>query len=119
MKKTVVLGASLNPARASNTAMKMLTERNIEAVPIGLKEGELYGEKILRGKPEIEDVHTVSLYMNPKRQEDFYDYILSLKPERIIFNPGTENPFFEEKAKAEGVETVEACTLVMLSTQQF
>lgn len=119
MKKTLVLGASTKPGRASRTAVQMLAERKIEVVPVGLRDGEISGVEIWKGKPEVENVHTVTLYLNPKRQEDFYEYILSLKPERIIFNPGTENGFFEKKANEEGVETVEACTLVMLATGQF
>ena len=88
-------------------------------VAIGLKAGEIDGVPIQTGFPEIEEINTVSMYVGAKNQPSFYDYILKLKPSRIIFNPGAENPEFEKKAKEQGIEVVEACTLVMLSTGQF
>ncbi|MCB0632278.1 MAG: CoA-binding protein, partial [Lewinella sp.] len=91
-KRTVVLGASTNPARYSHRAVGLLLEKGIEPVPVGIKKGEIEGIPILNGEPEVEDVHTVTLYLNPERQRPYYDYILGLHPKRIIFNPGTENP---------------------------
>lgn len=99
----------------------MLQERNHEFIPIGISEGEVLGETILNiyNKPKIEGVDTVTLYINPGRQKEWYNYLLSLKPKRIIFNPGTENQEFIELAEKEGIECVQACTLVMLSVGNF
>jgi len=88
-------------------------------VPVGLQKGTIFGFPILINQPAIENVHTVTLYIRPEIQKTQYDYILSLHPARIIFNPGTENPEFEKLAKERGVETVVACTLVMLSTGEY
>jgi len=120
-KKTVVLGASPNPSRYAHTAAIMLKERDIDFVPVGIKAGETSGEKILNlwEKPVLSDVHTVTLYIGPQNQAEWYDYILSLKPKRIIFNPGTENQELMDLAKSKDIEIVPACTLVLLSTGQF
>jgi len=118
-KKTLVLGASLKPERYSNIATNRLVKHGHEAVPIGLREGNLAGTTILTGMPAIEEVDTVTLYLNPKRQEAYYDYILSLEPKRIIFNPGTENPELISLAQKAGIETEIACTLVMLATDVY
>ena len=115
MKKTLVLGASPNPERYAYLATQRLTQYGHEAVPVGIRKGEIGGIEILSGKPEVEDVDTVTLYIGPARQPEYYDYIFSLKPKRIIFNPGTENPEFMRLAQVRGIETVEGCTLVMLS----
>lgn len=121
MKKTIIVGATTDPSRYAYLAARMLTGYNYEIVPIGIKTGEVFGKTILdiREKPVIENVHTITLYIGPQRQVEWYDYLLSLKPERIIFNPGTENPEFMEMASAQGIETLEACTLVMLRTNQY
>lgn len=118
-KKTVVLGATTNPARYSYIATTRLQNHDIEAIPIGIRVGDIKGTEIQQGMPELEDVHTVTLYLNPTRQEPYYDYILGLKPKRIIFNPGTENPVLAKKAREQGVETVVGCTLVMLSVGNY
>lgn len=115
MKKTLVLGASPNPERYAYLATQRLTQFGHEAVPVGIRKGAINGIEILSGKPEVEDVDTVTLYIGPARQPEYYDYIFSLQPKRIIFNPGTENPEFMRLAQARGIETVEGCTLVMLS----
>ncbi|MBC7774851.1 MAG: CoA-binding protein [Phycisphaerae bacterium] len=115
MKKTIVIGASPNSARYAYLATMRLAQHGHEVVPIGIRKGEIEGIKIVEGKPEEEGVDTVTLYLGPARQPEYYDYIFSLKPKRIIFNPGTENPEFEQMAKERGIETVEGCTLVMLS----
>lgn len=119
MKKTVVLGASPNPTRYSNIATHRLQQYGHETVPVGIRNGEIDGLEIQLGQPEIESVDTITLYMNPQRQQPHYDYILSLQPKRIIFNPGTENPELIALAKERGIETVIACTLVMLSVGNF
>lgn len=117
--KTVVLGASTNPARASNRATLLLQEMNLPVVPIGIREGEIGRESILVGVPEIADVHTLTLYIGKERQAPLLDYMLSLKPQRVIFNPGTENPTTIRAIKEAGIEAEIACTLVMLSTGQY
>ena len=116
---TLVLGASTNPDRASNKAVQMLVERKHQVTAIGVRDGEIHGISIQKGMPDVSDVHTVTLYLNPQRQEAFYDYILGLKPQRIIFNPGTENAVFVNLAKENGIETEVACSLVMLTLGSY
>ena len=118
-EKTVVIGATENTARYSNMAVKSLMRHGKEVVPVGLKEGEIDGVKILSGQPPIENVNTVTMYVGAKNQPPLYDYILSLKPKRIIFNPGAENEELEKLAEEKGIEVVEACTLVMLSIGNY
>ncbi|MCX2742332.1 CoA-binding protein [Mangrovivirga sp. M17] len=120
-KKTVIIGATPNPARFAFKAADMFNGHEVPFVPVGIKKGEVFGESIrdLRQKPDIDDVHTVTMYIGTRHQDEWMDYIISLKPERIIFNPGTENYEFYKKAESAGIEPVEACTLVMLSTGQF
>jgi len=119
-KKTVVIGASSNPERYSFLATNMLSEYEHEVLPLGLKAGEIEGKPIITEWPEaIDNLDTVTLYIGPKNQPEHYAYILGLKPKRIIFNPGTENPEISTLANIQGIETVEACTLVMLRTNQF
>ena len=119
MKKTVVIGASENTERYSNRVIRMLHQQKIPVTAIGLKEGEIDGIKIQTGFPKIEEVETVTLYVGPAHQPQYYDYILSLKPERVIFNPGTENSEFEEKVRSAGIEVLEACTLTMLTVGTY
>ena len=116
-KTILVLGASSNPARTSHTALNMLTGAGHSVYAIGGRLGEVAGVSIHKDPETLElpAIHTITLYLNAKRQEQYYDYILSLKPERLIFNPGAENPELEKKAAAAGIETVNACTLVMIS----
>lgn len=116
---TLVLGASTNPARASNKAVHMLIKRKHEVTAIGIRDSTISGITIQQGMPDIVGVHTITLYLNPLRQEAFYDYILGLKPHRIIFNPGTENAVLINLAKENGIEPVIACSLVMLSLDQY
>jgi len=118
-KKTVVLGATTDPSRFAYKAANMLTQYGHEIVPVGIKKGEVAGKEILNGKPEIEDVDTVTLYVGPQNQKDLYDYIFSLKPKRIIFNPGTENDELISLAKQHNIEPVIACTLVLLSIGRY
>ncbi len=119
MKKTLVLGASPNPARYSFLAVRRLLDADIEVVAVGIRKGEIDGLSILQGQPPVEDLHTISLYVGPKKQEDYYDYILKLRPKRLIFNPGTENPVLAKIARNAGIETQAACTLVMLSVGNY
>lgn len=118
-KKTVVIGASPNPERYGFLATERLVKNGIETIPIGIKKGDINGLTIVNNRPQVTDVHTVTLYLNPTNQQEWYSYILSLNPKRIIFNPGTENPEFAQMANNSGVETTEACTLVLLSTDQY
>ena len=118
-KKTVVLGASDNPSRYSYLAVERLTQQQHPVIALGRKQGSIGNTSILTDRPAIEAVDTVTLYLNEQNQKDFYDYILSLHPKRIIFNPGTENDELFDLAKANGIEALEACTLVMLSTGQY
>lgn len=120
-KKTVILGASTNPSRYAYIAADMLTEFGHEIVPVGLKKGPVFGKEIqdIRNFPLVDDVDTVTLYIGPANQQTLFDYIPRLKPKRVIFNPGTENPALENSLEALGIETIEACTLVMLRTRQY
>lgn len=116
---TIVLGASANPERYSYLAINRLVQHGHKVLPIGLRAGAVAGVKIITNQPAVENVDTVTLYLNPQRQKQYYDYLLALKPRRIIFNPGTENEELEKMAADNGIEPVEACTLVMLSTGQY
>ncbi|MDB5201653.1 MAG: hypothetical protein JWQ27_1062 [Ferruginibacter sp.] len=118
-KKTLVLGASANPQRYSYLAVNKLAAHQHEVVAIGKREGNIRETQIVTGTPEIAGIDTVTLYLNPVNQKPYYDYILSLKPKRIIFNPGTENDELVEMAEKQGIKTQDACTLVMLSTGQY
>ena len=115
-KKTVILGSSPNPMRYAYFAAEKLKEKGHEIVPIGIKEGTIFGAKILnlKEKPLVEEVDTVTIYLAPKNQLEWEDYILSLNPKRIIFNPGAENSSLITKAMEKDIETLNACTLVML-----
>jgi hypothetical protein len=119
--KTVIVGATTDPSRYAYLAASMLTEYKHEIAPIGIKKGQVFGTEIqdIRTRPAIDNVHTITLYIGPQHQPEWYDYLLSLKPKRIIFNPGTENEAFEKLAESKGIEALEACTLVMLRSRQF
>lgn len=119
MKKTVVLGASDNPARYSFLAVDKLKRFGHDVVAIGKKEGKVGNTDVITERPDEKNVDTVTLYLNPQHQKQYYDYILSLHPKRIIFNPGAENDELYELAKTNGIQPLEACTLVMLSTGQY
>jgi len=119
-KKTLVLGASPNPVRYSNIATIRLRMYGHEVIPLGIRKGSIDGLDIELEPSEWDDVDTVTLYMNPSRQEPFYPYILdTIKPKRIIFNPGTENDELKQMAEEKGIECVYACTLVMLSVDSY
>ncbi|APQ16392.1 CoA-binding protein [Maribacter hydrothermalis] len=119
MKKTLVFGASLKPNRYSNLVIRRLVDSGIETFAYGLGEGEVSGVKISNRLSKINDIHTITLYLNPKRQEEYYDKIISLAPSRVIFNPGTENPTFYSMLEKNGIEVEVACTLVLLTIGQF
>ena len=118
-KKTLVLGASENPERYSNMAMRYLLNNGHEVLAIGRKNSSAYGVPITTELQAYENVDTITLYMNPQHQQAYYQYILSLKPQRVIFNPGTENAELEELLNASKIPYMEACTLVLLQTKQY
>ena len=115
MKKTVVIGASLNPERTAHLAVIRLHDKGHEVIAIGLREGVIGEINVVVGTPDVQHVDTVSLYLNQARQAELIDYVFSLKPKRIIFNPGTENPMFMQRAIDKGIDAFEACTLTMLA----
>lgn len=118
-KKTVVLGASEKPSRYSYLAVRKLTNHGHQVVAIGKRKGMINNVPIETDHLPLAEVDTVTLYLNPMNQREYIDYILSLRPRRIIFNPGTENDVLIQSAKANGIEPVLGCTLVMLSTGQY
>lgn len=118
-KKTLVLGASTNPARYSYMAIKKLRRYGHEVVAIGRRPGQVDDVNIEVLHPDIDNLDTITLYLNPDNQKPYYDYILEQKPHRIVFNPGTENRELEKLAKEKGIKTEEACTLVLLSIGEY
>ena len=118
-KKTLVLGASDNPSRYSYLAVNRLRSHGHPVVAIGKKNAMVSDVPIEKEKKDWNDVDTVTLYLNPTHQQQYYDYILSLKPKRIIFNPGAENDELADLAIKNGITPIEACTLVLLSTNQY
>ncbi len=118
-KKTVVIGASTNPDRYAFMAVKKLEAYKHPVEAVGQREGDIGDIKIKTGQPPIEEVDTVTLYVGPANQPPLYDYIIGLHPKRIIFNPGTENQELEKMARENNIDTLHACTLVMLSTGQY
>jgi uncharacterized protein len=118
-KKTLVLGASENPSRYSNIAIHRLLAYGHPVVAVGKRKGMVKNVEIITEHPEMNDIDTITLYLNPTNQQPYYDYILSLNPRRVIFNPGTENDELEKKLVQKGIITQEACTLVMLGTGQY
>lgn len=118
-KKTLVLGASDNPSRYSYLAIQRLKEHGHPVVAIGKRPTVASGVNIGTEKTPEQGVDTVTLYLNPDHQKDYYNYILSLKPKRIIFNPGTENQELAQLAAKNQIQPMEACTLVLLSTGQY
>lgn len=118
-KKTLVLGASQNPARYSYLAINKLRSHQHPVIAIGRKKGKVLDVEIDTEKKPVDTVDTVTLYLNPTHQKEYYDYILSLQPKRIIFNPGAENDELYNLAKTNGIQPMEACTLVLLSTGQY
>lgn len=119
MKKTLVFGASIYAHRYSNLAIRRLVQKEITTVAFGLRKGEVAGVHIGTNLRDMEDLHTITLYMNPRNQKAFYNDLIRLQPKRIIFNPGTENPELDALLREEGIEVVVGCTLVMLATGQY
>lgn len=117
--KTLVIGASTNKERYSYKAINNLIAKSHQVVAIGLKKGMVLDVPIETEKLNFHAIDTVTLYLNSKAQQEYYDYILSLKPRRVIFNPGTENEEFYKILKANNIAFEESCTLVLLATNQY
>ncbi len=117
--KTLVIGASPNPLRYSHKAVKRLREYGFEVEAIGKRETTIEDVEVYRGFPDLKDIDTVTLYVGPANQKEYIDYIVSLRPRRIIFNPGTYNRILEDYASEAGIECIEDCTLVMLSSGDY
>ena len=117
--KTLVIGATTNKDRYAYKAIQSLIDKSHQVVAIGTKEGMALDVNIETSKLPFTGIDTVTLYLNPKNQEEYYDYIISLKPRRVLFNPGTENPAFYEILKQNNIEFEIACTLVLLATNQY
>ena len=117
--KTLVLGASLKPNRYSYITIKRLIEKNYEVEAIGLKRGTVNGVLIATEKIDFKGIDTVTLYLNPKNQLEYYNYIIALQPRRVIFNPGAENDEFVNLLEENNINAEIACTLVLLSTNQY
>lgn len=117
--KTLVIGASTNKERYSYKAIHSLVDKSHQVVAIGAKKGMAFDIPIETEKLDFQAIDTVTLYLNPTAQEAYYDYVLSLKPRRVIFNPGTENPAFYKLLAAHDIQYEVACTLVLLATQQY
>lgn len=118
-KKTLVLGASDNPSRYSYLAIQRLRNHKHPVVAIGSKNSRVADVSISKQKEEFKKIDTITLYLNPNNQKEYYDYILSLNPNRVIFNPGAENPELARLLANQNIQYLEACTLVMLSTNQY
>ena len=118
-KTTLVLGASANPSRYSYLAMQRLRNHKHPVYAIGKRNGTVSDVMIETEKKNFENIHTITLYLNQDHQKEYYEYILSLKPQRIIYNPGAENPELSSLAADHNIQNIEACTLVMLSTGQY
>ena len=118
-KKTLVLGASTKPARYSFMAIEKLVEKGHSVLAIGQNAGEVAGIKIQTKAVPLKNIDTVTLYLNPSRQRDYYNYIVEAQPKRVVFNPGTENPEFYQLLKLNDIKVEVACTLVMLATNQY
>ena len=117
--KTLIIGASVNPERYSYKAAERLLAHKHDIYMIGNKAGTLFEHEISKEMTPYTDVDTVTMYVSSKNQVGYYDYIISLKPRRVIFNPGTENPEFETLLATNGIESEIACTLVLLATNAF
>lgn len=118
-KKTLIIGASPNPGRYAHLAAHRLVKAGHEIVNIGIKKGDVAGVPIQPAGDPLPDIHSITLYIGPQVQPQYYDYIVDTRPQRLIFNPGTENPELEKLAQENGIETIRACTLVLLSTDQY
>jgi uncharacterized protein len=118
-KRTLVLGASTNPERYSYKAIIALRKHNHDVIAFGIKAGKVVDVDFITTFPGDEVLDTVTLYVGPKNQPEYYDNIIKLKPKRVVFNPGTENDEFYDLLATHDIESLEACTLVLLATDQY
>lgn len=118
-KTTLVLGASLKQNRYSNTCVKTLNSNQYTVLAIGQREGTIDSIPVVTGNPKLADIHTVTLYLGPENQKPWYDYILDLNPQRVIFNPGTENDELRHLLSSAGIETIEDCTIIMVQSGRY
>jgi uncharacterized protein len=118
-KKTLIIGASLKPERYSYKAINLLSEKGHSVIAIGQNGGEVAGVKIRTQQIPVSNINTISIYLNPLRQRDYYNYIVEAAPKRVIFNPGTENPELYQLLELNGIKKEVACTLVLLTTNQY
>ncbi len=118
-KKTLVLGASTKPERYAFKAVTMLVEKGHSVIAIGQNGGEVAGINIRTKNIPLANINTVTLYLNPSRQREYYNYIIEAKPKRVVFNPGTENPEFYQLLELNKIKVEVACTLVLLATNQY
>jgi predicted CoA-binding protein len=119
MKNTMIIGATPNPSRYAYRAAHMLKSKGHSIINVGIKEGDVAGVTIEKAAAIHSEVHTITLYIGPALQNDYFEYIVNTNPKRVIFNPGTENEALEQVLKENGIEAVEACTLVLLATGQY
>lgn len=117
--KTLVVGASSNPTRYAYQAIEKLVNKGYPFIALGRSKGEVFGQTIHTEKINWSGIDTVTLYIAPTHQEEYYDYIQMLNPRRVIFNPGTENSAFERLLTTGRIQVERACTLVLLSTNQY
>lgn len=118
-KKTLVLGATTKPDRYAFKAVTMLVEKGHSVLAIGQHAGEVAGVSIRTKAIPVKNIDTITLYLNPKNQRDYYNYIVEAQPKRVIFNPGTENPELYQLLELNAIKAEEACTLVLLTTNQY
>jgi predicted CoA-binding protein len=119
MKKTLILGATTNKDRYAYKAAEQLTKAGHSIIPFGIKKGTVFGKEIINKWMNFEGIDTVTLYVGPERQNQYFEKIISIQPKRVIFNPGTENSLFQSMLSREGIYFEEACTLVLLSLNEF
>jgi len=118
-KSTLVLGASLKSSRFSNICVKTLASEQYPVTALGLREGIIHETEIMTGTPDLENIHTVTIYLGPENQKEWYEYILKLNPERVIFNPGTENEEFQNILESAEIEVIEDCTIMMVQSGRY
>ena len=118
-KKTLIIGATTKPERAAFKAIKMLVANGHSVLALGQNAGEGAGIKINTKAIPLKNIDTISLYINPTRQKDYYNYIVEAKPKRVLFNPGTENPELYQLLELNNIKFEAACTLVLLTLNKY
>lgn len=118
-KRTIVLGAGAFPSGHAFKAVHALVKKGHEVIPLGIRDGAIADIEIIKHKPKLEAIDTVTVYLNRSNQVEWYDYLLELNPNRVIFNPGTENRELRSLLQEKNIHTVEDCTLVMLAVDRY